>query len=359
MKPNGKTLALILVALGAVTRPALAGDANDLVAQVHKALPASPGACVVAFDHGELVFQHAYGLADVENNVPCTPQTNFRMASCSKQFTAFAVMLLVDRGQLALDDTLDKFFPGFPDYGRKITIRHLLTHTSGIPDYENLVPAGTTLQLDDLDVLQMLMDTTKPLFAPDEKWQYSNSAFVILGQIVEVAAQKPFHQFMADEIFKPLGMTNACIYQRGLNVVSQRAYGHEQKDGQWVRADQSVTSATRGDGCVYTSLEDYAKWLAGLNGRKLLTPEAYRGIFTPHVETDRAGAHYGYGWFIDHFGGTKRIYHNGDTRGFRLTVQTFPERRAAVLVQLNGENAEDMTKVGEKLAKLLILERQD
>ena len=110
---------------------------------------------------------------------------------------------------------------------------------------------------------------------------------------------------------------------------------------------------------MYTSLEDYAKWLAGLDGRKLLTAESYKAIFTPHVETDRHGGHYGYGWFIDQFEGTKRIYHNGGTRGFRIAAQMFPERRAAILIQLNSDGDDDMTTVGESVAKLLIFNRQE
>ena len=121
--------------------------------------------------------------------------------------------------------------------------------------------------------------------------------------IVEIAAEKPFHEFMADEIFDAArhGRTR-CIYQRGLNEVPHRAYGHEQKDGKWVRADQSVTSATRGDGCVYTSLEDYAQVARRHSpSTGCSRPKSYRAIFTPHVETDRDGAHYGYGWFIDEY----------------------------------------------------------
>ena len=335
-----------------------AGLDDQQIDAVKKLLPEAPGACVLAVDRGQVVFKHAYGLGDVENDTPCTPATNFRMASVSKQFTAFAVMLLVDRGKIDLDDTLDKYFPGFPEWGRKITVRHLLTHTSGLPDYENLIPDGTTLQLDDLDAIHLLMDAKKPLFAPGEKWQYSNSGFTLLGMIVEIAADVPFHEFVRKEMFEPLGMTHSLLYQRGLNEVSHRAFGHERKNEKWVRADQSLTSAIRGDGVVYTSLDDYLKWLAGLDQRKLLTPESYAAIFTPHEKTDRDGAHYGYGWFIDTYRDENRIYHNGDTRGFRLTVQTFPDRRAAVVVQLNAAIPDNMTKLGEKLADLLIFDRQ-
>jgi CubicO group peptidase (beta-lactamase class C family) len=328
-----------------------------LAARVKRALPDSPGACVLAIDNGQVVFKQAFGVADIESSEPCTPATNFRMASVSKQFTATAVMLLVDRGKLSLNDTLDKFFPGFPKYGEKITIRHLLTHTSGLPEYETLVPAGTTLQLDDLDVLQLLMDTKEPLFPAGERWEYSNSAFVLLGLIVEVAAKKPFHVFMADELVKPFEMDNTVLYQRGLNEVKHRAYGHAKKDGKWVRADQSVTSATRGDGVVYTSLDDYQKWLFAHAQRKILSESSQHEMFSPQVKTTRGDSSYGFGWFIDEYHGTRRVHHNGDTRGFRLCVQAFPDRLAAVVLQFNGEVEEDMTKVGERLADLLIFDR--
>jgi CubicO group peptidase (beta-lactamase class C family) len=280
----------------------------------------------------------------------------------SKQFTATAVMMLVDRGKLSLDDTLERFFPSFPDYGRRITVKHLLTHTSGLPHYEELIPKGTTLQLDDLDVLHILMDTQEPRFKAGEKFEYSNSGYTLLGLIVEETAAQPFHDFMRSEIFLPLGMQGTVLYQRGLNEVRYRAYGHERKDGKWMRADQSLTSAVRGDGGVYSSLDDYQKWLAALDGKKTrLSEESYAAMFTPHVLTDRDGSHYGYGWFIDKYRGERRIYHNGDTRGFRECVQRYPQQQAAVFLQLNGEVDGDpslMTKFGERLADLLIFDRR-
>ena len=353
---------LATVAMALAWSPAagsLAQPAGDVASRLEKLLPPHVGACVLAINRGDVVLQHASGLADVEGNTPCTPATNFRMASVSKQFTAFAVLLLVDRGAIDLDDTLNQFFPGFPGYGRKITVKHLLTHTSGLPDYEELIPKGTELQLDDLDVVHLLMDAEKPLFEPEAKWQYSNSAFALLGMIVEIAADKPFHQFMVDEVFLPLDMSNTLLYQRGLNEVADRAYGHEQKDGQWIRADQSLTSAIRGDGVVYTSLVDYQKWLTALDGRRLLSPASYDMMLSPQVKTDRGMSHYGFGWFLDQYRGEPRVHHNGDTRGFRLCVQAFPQRRAAVLVQLNGEFDDQkfpMTKVGEQVADLLIFD---
>lgn len=350
-------LTVMFVAMSSLQTNA-AAPSPELVKQVKAALPDSPGACVLAVDDGKVVFQQGFGVASVDTKAPCTPQTNFRMASVSKQFTAAAILLLVDQGKLSLDDTLDKFFPGCPDYGKKITVRQLLTHTSGLPDYEELIPKGTTLQLDDLDVVQMLLDAQEPLFEPGSKWQYSNSAFVLLGMIVEIAAEQPFHQFMASEVFAPLEMNDTLIYQRGLNEVTNRAFGHELKDGKWLLADQSVTSATRGDGCVYTSHEDYLKWLSAHANRKLLSSKSHDAMFSPQAKTTRDESSYGYGWFLDEYRDEPRIHHNGDSRGFRLCVQTFPERKAAIVLQFNSEVEEEMTKVGQRLADVLIFDRE-
>ncbi len=335
----------------------MAAETAKTVQAVEAILPPHPGGCVMAIEDGKVVFEQAYGLADVEGKVPCSPATNFRIASVSKQFTATAVMLLVDRGQLSLDDPLTKFFPGFPDYGKQITVRHLLVHTSGLPDYEKLIPAGTKMQLGDLDVLHLLMDTKEPLFAPGAKFQYSNSGYTLLGLIVEAVSQKPFHEFLASDVFKPIGMDSSVMYQRGLNSVANRAFGHEKKDGQWVRSDQSLTSAVRGDGGVYTSLRDYQKWLRSIDEKSLLSKASYEAMFAPQALTDRHGAHYGYGWFIDEYRGELRIHHNGETHGFRACVQRFPKRDAAIFFQLNGEivgESEKLTEIGEKLADVLI-----
>jgi CubicO group peptidase (beta-lactamase class C family) len=340
----------------------VAENSLPLPEQVESVLPPHAGACVLALDRGRLIFERAYGLADVEAKTPCMPQTNFRMASVSKQFTATAVLLLVDRKQLSLDDRLTEYFPGFPKYGDAITVKHLLTHTSGLPAYEDLIPADTKLQLDDLDVLHLLIDTDKPNFAAGEKFEYSNSGYALLGLIVEVVAKKPFHEFMANDVLRPLGMTNSVLYQLGLNTVPNRAFGHRMKNRRWERSDQSLTSAIRGDGAIYTSLRDYRKWLDGIEGGKLLSDKSYSAMFTPHVVSDRQGSQYGFGWFIDEYRGEPRIHHNGETHGFRICVQRFPHRKAALLIQLNNEidgSSEKMTELGQRVADLLIFDRVD
>jgi CubicO group peptidase (beta-lactamase class C family) len=343
-----------------IAHQAMGTESAAIVRAVEAVLPSHVGACVMALNRGRVVFEHAAGLADVEGKTGCTPATNFRIASVSKQFTATAAMLLVDRGQLLLDDPLTKFFPGFPEYGKKITVKQLLTHTSGLPEYEKLIPPGTTMQLDDLDVLHLLLDTKGPLLPAGERFEYSNSGYTLLGLIVETVSQKPFHEFMASEVFRPLGMNDSVLFQRGLNEVAHRAFGHEQKNGTWARSDQSLTSAVRGDGGVYTSLRDYQKWLRGIDEHELLSKTSYDAMFSPQTTTDRHGAHYGYGWFIDEYRGEPRIFHNGETHGFRACVQRFPKRHGAIFFQLNGEiegNSEQLTKLGERLADILIFDR--
>src|SRR3954462_733739 len=146
-----KNLLAGLAVTALIASEAIASDSRELAQVVEAALPPHLGACVLAMDHGKVVFEYAGGLADVESKTVCTLTTNFRIASVSKQFTATAIMLLVDRGKLSLNAPLTKFFPGFPDYGKQITVKQLLTHTSGLPEYEKLIPPGTMMQLDDLD----------------------------------------------------------------------------------------------------------------------------------------------------------------------------------------------------------------
>lgn len=343
-----------------VTGNSVAEVKNSESAKLEQLLPTHVGTCVLAIDRGQIVCEYADGVADLEAGTRCAPVTNFRIASVSKQFTATAVLLLVDRHQLALTDKLTKFFPGFPHYGEAITVEQLLTHTSGLPDYEDLIPAGTTLQLDDYDVLHLLMDSKTPRFPAGQKFAYSNSGYTLLGLIVEAVSHTPFHEFVAREIFQPLAMNESVLYQRGLNQVPHRAYGHERRGDTWTRADQSLTSAVRGDGGIYTSLHDYRKWLASIDEQRLLSTESYRAMFTPHIKTDRRDSSYGYGWFIDEYRGEPRIHHNGETHGFRACVQRFPKRQAAVFIQLNNEVAADqMTTVGERVADLLIFDRKE
>lgn len=332
----------------------------DLKSEVESLLPTHVGSCVMVIRDGETILKHGYGVTKVEGGEPCTSATNFRMASITKQFTAAAVLLLADQGSLSLDDQLSKFFPDSPAYWNDISLHHVLTHTSGLPAYESMIPEGTTLQLYDQNVLEILLNTDEPEFAPGKGWEYSNSGYVLLGLVVEQASGAPFHRFMKEQVFEPLGMRGSRVYQRGLNTVPYRAYGHAKMGGKWVVADQSVTSALRGDGTVYSSLDDLEHWLRGLASGRLLSENSLESMTTPHVVTTRddgnqSRVHYGYGWFLDHPGGHRRWMHGGATRGFRNLMYVYPDLRSAVVVLMNCEAEDVEPGVVQRIADRLVL----
>lgn len=312
-------------------------------------LPPHVGAAVLAVDGGKVVFEHCWGVRQLESDEQITSTTTFRMASVSKQFTATAVLTLVDEGKLSLDDPLSKFFADAPAYWDDITLHHLLTHTSGIPAYEGLVPRGTTLQISDYNVLAMLLDTDEPKFTPGTKWEYSNSAYVLLALVVEQAAQTPYHEYLRAEVLDPLGMKGSVNYLRGVNTPPERAYGHApQPADAWKVADQSVTSATRGDGSVYSSLHDLQLWAQALgNAGGVLSEKTATAMASPQFKTTRdENCHYGYGLFIDEHHGERRLWHSGSTRGFSIMLQRFPDRDATVVILLNCSPRSEEFKEG-------------
>ena len=264
---------LILRISGFVVFVALLVWSNAALAQVSAARidglfskfasPRDPGCAVLVIKDGQPVFRKGYGVADLRTLQKIGPETNFRLASLTKQFTAMAVMLLVHDGKLRYDDRLTDVFPDFPAYGKAITIRQVLNHTSGLVAYEDIMEkqyAGISddkiPQISDTGVLDLLKQQTATKFAPGTRWEYSNSGYVLLGMVVEKRSGMKFGDFLRLRIFTPLGMSGTIAYEKGRNEVTHRAYGHTRMAGGWSETDQSSTSATLGDGGVYTSLDD-------------------------------------------------------------------------------------------------------
>lgn len=297
--------------------------------------PNAPGASVMVIHHGKSIFAKGYGLADLVTKTPCTTNTSFRLASVSKQFTAMAVLMLADQGRLKLDEKLTDFFPEFPAYGKEITVSNLLTHTSGLPDYEGLVPPGTTIPVLDQDVLRILVAQDKTNFPPGSQYRYSNSAYALLALIVEVRSAQKFARFLKENIFEPLKMTNTLAYEQGLSIVPNRAFGHSLKSNVWTRTDQSLTSAVLGDGGIYSSLADLMKWDQSLYKPKLVSERVLRMAFTPHTPTDKPGRSYGFGWYLTEHRGLKVVYHSGETIGFRSRLFRIPEKHFSVIILAN------------------------
>jgi CubicO group peptidase (beta-lactamase class C family) len=316
----------------------------------------SPGVAVLVRKDGHTVFERGYGVRELRSLAKIDEQTNFRLASCSKQFTAMSTMLLVHDGKLHYDDKLTDVFPDFPAYGKAITIRNLLNHTSGLPDYEDLMSAAekrngapiwtVTRQIQDAEVLNLLEKETAGKFVPGSQWSYSNSGYVVLGLVVAKISGKTFREFLGQRIFTPLKMSQTLAFEKGKNEVPQRAYGHSKEDNAWSETDQSPTSATLGDGGIYSSLTDLAKWDEALAQHTLLSEKEMRPALTPAqlnnaaqpqwpANSDRpegTPVSYGFGWFLDPYRNHPRMWHYGDTIGFHTYIARFPGDRLTIIV---------------------------
>jgi CubicO group peptidase (beta-lactamase class C family) len=299
----------------------------------------SPGASVMVIKRGKVVLAKGYGLASVEESVPCGTNTNFRLASVTKQFTAMAVMILAERGKLSLDERLTDFFPEFPAYGSQITLRHLLTHTSGLIDYEDVIPKGTEIPVLDRDVLRLLMQQDKTYFAPGTKYRYSNSAYSLLALIVEARSGNTFARFLRENIFRRLKMSSTLAYERGLSAVPSRAFGYSPDASGFKRTDQSLTSSVLGDGGIYSSVADLYQWDQALYTEKLVRRKTLDLAFTPGPATEHPGTGYGFGWFVGQYRGLKEIWHSGNSLGFTTRIARFPEKKFTVIILTNRNEA--------------------
>ena len=312
-----------------------------------------PGASVVVVQDGHVALTRAYGMADLESGVPAATATNYRLASLTKQFTAIAVLLLVRDGKLALDTPLTDVLPEFPDYDRTITLRHLLTHTSGVPDYEPFVSDTQSWQVKDRDVLDILMRTDGTDFPPGSAYSYSNSGYALLALVVERASGQSFADFLHDGVFEPLGMDGTVALEDGISTVPNRAFGYTITSGHIERTDQSTTSAVLGDGGVYSSVEDLAKWDDALARGLVLDSAEWRESTTPARLTDGSATEYGFGWFIDSYAGRPRHRHGGDTRGFNNVIMRFPDDGVTIVVLTNRDQSEPAA-IAERVADLFL-----
>jgi CubicO group peptidase (beta-lactamase class C family) len=325
---------------------------DDLFADFNRAN--APGASVIAIQNGKVLLAKGYGLANVEETIPCTPETNFRLASLTKQFTAMSILILADRKKLSLDESLNEFFPEFPSYGKAITVRHLLGHTSGLIDYEDVIPSGTTIPVLDRDVLRLLLKQDKTYFPPGSKFRYSNSGYSLLSLVVEARSGMPFAQFLKKNIFQPLKMNSSLVYEQGLSNIPSRAYGYSASGQGFTRTDQSLTSSVLGDGGVYSSVSDLFKWDQALYTTKLISAKWLELAFTPgSLATDFQNSHYGFGWYIGSYRGLQESWHYGETRGFTTRIARFPEKKFTLVILTNRNNAK-ISELPHKIADVYL-----
>ncbi|MBC5992384.1 serine hydrolase domain-containing protein [Pontibacter cellulosilyticus] len=288
-----------------------------------------PGAAILVTRVGEVLYEGCIGLMDLNTREPITPATNFRLASVSKQFTAKCVQLLQQQGLLQYTNRLSSFFPELAHLGSDISIAHLLNHTSGLPDYEGFVADTRQEQVHDREVLTITASQPHLLFAPGSQYRYSNTGYVLLALVVEKVSGMAYAEFLSKYIFKPLSMSNTVLYEAG-KPIPNRAIGYAvNAAGEMILSDQSVCSATKGDGCIYTSLRDYLKWHEALQQQGFNIEGALQSINT-NIEGNPA-LYYGMGWFFTkRSNGSLEMYHSGNTCGFSNLVIRVPESQLLI-----------------------------
>ena len=312
-----------------------------------------PGASVLVFKDDKIVFKKGYGVSNVSTQEKITQNTNFRLASVTKQFTAMSILLLVQKGRLKLEDPLKKYFPSFPVYGKDIKINHLLTHTSGLMDYEDLIPPKQVMQLHDTNCLQLMYKANGLYFTPGAQYKYSNTGYAILALVVEKISGQDFGVFLKENIFKPLKMKYSVAFEEGKSTIPNRAFGYSIDNGSWVETDQSLTSAVLGDGGIYTNTIEMTQWIKALWDYKLLGSEMQIQSWTRKKLNNGAPIEYAYGWHVEDYKNITHPHHGGSSIGFRNQLLLFPEQKLMVIL-LTNRNEGDPINEAHKIADLYL-----
>jgi CubicO group peptidase (beta-lactamase class C family) len=308
----------------------------------------NPGASVGIIQNGKFVFLKNYGLSNLEEATEVNEKTNFRLASVSKQFTAAALLQLIEQNKLSLTTTLSECFPELPAYAKTITIKNLLNHTSGILDYDDVIDEnGGTTQLSDADVLKACLRFNKTYFIPGTAYRYSNTAYVLLGLIIEKYSGKSYPGYLAENVFKPAKMKHSVAYVNGVYEISNRAYGYTKKDNKWIRKDQSSTSATLGDGGIYSNLNDLLKWDTALYNDQVLPQSIWQNAFSYQKLNDGTPIDYGFGWHLKKDkSGEQVVYHTGSTTSFRNIIYRIPTKKFSIIILTNRNSPKEIDILG-------------
>jgi D-alanyl-D-alanine carboxypeptidase len=294
-----------------------------------------PGAALIVTRAGKTVFRKGYGMANVELGVRIEPHMVFRLGSITKQFTAVCILMLQEQGKLDVQDEITKFLPDYPTHGHVITIEHLLTHTSGIKSYTN-IPEFMKMMRTDL-TLEELVDSFKPLpmeFAPGTRYNYNNSAFVMLGLVIERASGIKYADFLKQYIFEPLGMRDT-YYDMPNPIIPGRVAGYKKNGDVWENCDYISMTLPHAAGSMASSVDDMAKWDAALYTGQLVKQASLQKAWTPYTLKDGVSTGYGYGWAHSYFGGYNMISHGGGINGFITDGFRFPDEQVYVCILTN------------------------
>lgn len=308
-----------------------------------------PGLALMVIKDGKPIKTEGYGVANLEWNVPVTTDTVFEIGSMTKQFTAACILLLAEDGKLSLDDKISQHLKNTPSAWADITIRHLLTHTSGIKNYTVLDGFELSKHLTQAQFIEKM--SALPLaFQPGTSWSYCNSGYNLLGFIIENASGKSYWDYLRERIFQPLQMTNTTSRLPSI-IVPHRAAGYELTNHVHINRDYDLTDLFSA-GAIISTITDIAKWNAALSGDALLKASSKEQWWTPVKLNDGKTKNYGFGWFLDPLDGHKDIGHGGSTSGFSSTIQRFPDDKLSVLILTNTDKEGTATRLAKAVAQL-------
>src|SRR5262245_9490260 len=306
------------------------------------------GSALVAKD-GKVVFSKGYGMANAEWDIPNTTQTKFRLGSITKQFTAASILLLQERGKLSVQDPICKFFDNCPESWKEITIRHLLTHTGGVPNFTSFPDYQKTMMIPVTMESLVARFKDKPLdFKPGEKMSYSNSGYVTLGYIIEKVAGESYESFLQKNIFGPLKMSNTG-YDRHYTILKNRATGYSFRNGKRVNSEYLDMTIPHAAGALYSTVEDLFAWNEALFSDKLLSAKSREAMMT--VDKNN----YAYGLAVNQQHNRKMVSHGGGINGFNTSLARFPEEKVTVVVLRNADyGASNPGKISQDLAAIVL-----
>jgi len=301
----------------------------------------TPGAAIIVIRDGKVLKKSAYGMADIEHGVPFETDTSTRLGSVSKQFTAMAIMMLAEQGKLDYDDPITRFLPELSRFGNQITIRNLLNHTGGLPDYYDVMVEVTGVER---PLTRHALDTYErwgePRFAPGERYEYSNPGYELLALIVERASGEVLGDFVAQHIFGPLGMKNSVVLDERPHTLAKRAVGYQVDGDGYAVDDDDPLNYIIGSGGVYSTVEDLYLWDQALYGDELVSQATLAKAFSPARLNSGELFPYGFGWRLDEHLGRKRIAHGGSWIGFRTFIGRYVDDRFSVIVLTNLAEAD-------------------